>query len=57
MKTPIVYNKALWELSGHWSHYRENMFLVESADGDEMGLKAMNCPGPLPAVRHREALL
>ncbi|HQZ40132.1 MAG TPA: threonine--tRNA ligase [Vicinamibacterales bacterium] len=45
VKTPIVYNKALWELSGHWSHYRENMFLVESADGDEMGLKAMNCPG------------
>ena len=45
VKTPIVYNKQLWELSGHWSHYRENMFLVKSADGDEMGLKAMNCPG------------
>lgn len=45
VKTPIIYNKALWELSGHWSHYRENMFLVESADGEEMGLKAMNCPG------------
>ena len=45
VKTPIVYNKTLWELSGHWSHYRENMFLVKSADGEEMGLKAMNCPG------------
>ena len=45
VKTPIVYNKALWEQSGHWSHYRENMFLVKSADGEEMGLKAMNCPG------------
>ncbi len=45
VKTPIVYNKALWEQSGHWSHYRENMFLVQSADGEEMGLKAMNCPG------------
>lgn len=45
VKTPIIYNKALWETSGHWSHYRENMFLVKSADGDEMGLKAMNCPG------------
>jgi threonyl-tRNA synthetase len=45
VKTPIVYNKELWITSGHWSHYRENMFLVESADGDEMGLKAMNCPG------------
>ena len=37
VKTPIVYNKELWITSGHWSHYRENMFLVESADGDEMG--------------------
>jgi threonyl-tRNA synthetase len=45
VKTPIVYNRALWETSGHWSHYRENMFLVESRDGEEMGLKAMNCPG------------
>jgi threonyl-tRNA synthetase len=45
VKTPIVFNKDLWVMSGHWSHYRENMFLVKSADGDEMGLKAMNCPG------------
>jgi threonyl-tRNA synthetase len=45
VKCPIVYNKDLWVMSGHWSHYRENMFLVKSADGDEMGLKAMNCPG------------
>ena len=45
VKTPIVFNKSLWETSGHWQHYRENMFLVESRDGEEMGLKAMNCPG------------
>ena len=45
VKTPLIYNKGLWETSGHWSHYRENMFLVESRDGDEMALKAMNCPG------------
>jgi len=45
VKTPIIFNKGLWETSGHWSHYRENMFLVESKDGEEMGLKAMNCPG------------
>ena len=45
VKTPIVFNKGLWETSGHWSHYRENMFLVESKDGEEMALKAMNCPG------------
>ncbi|MBP7778542.1 MAG: threonine--tRNA ligase [Acidobacteria bacterium] len=45
VKTPIIFNKGLWETSGHWSHYRENMFLVKSADGEEMGLKPMNCPG------------
>jgi threonyl-tRNA synthetase len=45
VKTPIIYNKALWETSGHWSYYRENMFLVTSSDDEEMALKAMNCPG------------
>ena len=44
LKTPLVFNKALWETSGHWEHYRDNMFLVES-EGEQMGLKAMNCPG------------
>jgi len=44
VKAPIIFNKALWEKSGHWQHYRENMFLVES-EGEQMGLKAMNCPG------------
>jgi threonyl-tRNA synthetase len=44
VKAPIVLNKALWETSGHWQHYRQNMFLVES-EGEQMGLKAMNCPG------------
>jgi threonyl-tRNA synthetase len=44
VKTPLVYNKALWEISGHWEHYRKNMFLIESED-EQMGMKAMNCPG------------
>jgi threonyl-tRNA synthetase len=49
VKTPLIYNKALWETSGHWQHYRENMFLVDAkGSGDEpehMAMKAMNCPG------------
>jgi threonyl-tRNA synthetase len=45
VKTPIIYNKALWETSGHWSHYRQNMFQVLGSEGEEMALKAMNCPG------------
>ena len=44
VKTPLIYNKALWERSGHWKHYRENMFLVES-EGETMSVKPMNCPG------------
>jgi threonyl-tRNA synthetase len=46
VKAPIVFNKGLWETSGHWQHYRQNMFQVSGADeGEEMALKAMNCPG------------
>src|SRR5689334_3019610 len=45
VKTPIIYNKALWETSGHWSHYRQNMFQVQGSEGEEMAIKAMNCPG------------
>ena len=46
VKAPIVFNKGLWETSGHWQHYRQNMFQVQGADeGEEMALKAMNCPG------------
>ncbi len=44
VKTPLIYNKALWERSGHWKHYRQNMFLIES-DEETMSLKPMNCPG------------
>jgi threonyl-tRNA synthetase len=45
VKTPIIYNKALWETSGHWAHYRQNMFQVQGSEGEDMALKAMNCPG------------
>jgi threonyl-tRNA synthetase len=46
VRAPLVFNKALWETSGHWEHYRQNMFLLE-APGDEetASLKPMNCPG------------
>jgi len=44
VKTPLIYNKALWERSGHWKHYRQNMFIVES-EHETMSMKPMNCPG------------
>ncbi len=43
VRTPLVYNKQLWETSGHWDHYRQNMFQVES-EGEPFALKSMNCP-------------
>ena len=44
LKTPIIYNKGLWETSGHWEHYQQHMFRVDS-EGEEMSVKPMNCPG------------
>lgn len=41
--TPQLFNKKLWELSGHWEHYKENMFLL-NVDNEEFSLKPMNCP-------------
>src|SRR6058998_3612111 len=48
LKTPLVYNKALWEMSGHWQHYRLNMFTIESGE-EQVGVKPMNCPGHMLA--------
>jgi threonyl-tRNA synthetase len=45
VKTPLIFNKMLWETSGHWSHYRQNMFQVHGSESEEMAMKAMNCPG------------
>jgi threonyl-tRNA synthetase len=44
VKTPQLYDSALWKTSGHWDKYQEHMFITESAD-TPMGLKPMNCPG------------
>ena len=44
IKTPIMLNKELWELSGHWYNYRENMYTSE-IDEKTFAIKPMNCPG------------
>jgi threonyl-tRNA synthetase len=43
-KTPIILNRALWERSGHWANYRENMYTT-TIDETEYAIKPMNCPG------------
>lgn len=46
IQTPIMLNKKLWEISGHWANYRENMYTSE-IDKYEFAIKPMNCPGSL----------
>jgi threonyl-tRNA synthetase len=46
VKTPLIYDVATWQTSGHWEKYREHMFLIPGDDGERtFGLKPMNCPG------------
>ncbi|MBB45462.1 MAG: threonine--tRNA ligase [Rhodospirillaceae bacterium] len=45
VKTPQLIDRALWEASGHWDKFRENMFTAESEDDRTLALKPMNCPG------------
>ena len=44
VRTPIILSQHLWETSGHWFHYRENMYTTQ-IDGAEYAIKPMNCPG------------
>jgi threonyl-tRNA synthetase len=45
VKTPLLYDKSLWETSGHWEKFRENMFLVPLGEDQTYAIKPMNCPG------------
>ncbi|HEU4367615.1 MAG TPA: threonine--tRNA ligase [Methylomirabilota bacterium] len=51
ISTPILVNKKLWEQSGHWDFYQDNMFLVE-VEEQMFGLKPMNCPESTIVYRH-----
>ena len=51
VKTPIMLNKELWETSGHWYNYRENMYTSE-IDETVFAIKPMNCPGGVLAYKH-----
>lgn len=44
VKTPVILSKKLWEKSGHWENYQENMYTTE-IDDEEYAIKPMNCPG------------
>ncbi|MCI5566547.1 MAG: threonine--tRNA ligase [Veillonellaceae bacterium] len=44
VRTPMILNRKLWETSGHWDHYKENMYFTK-IDGEDYAVKPMNCPG------------
>ena len=52
VNSPDVMDRCLWEISGHWQNYRENMFTTETEDGRHLALKPMSCPGSVLLYRH-----
>lgn len=52
IKTPLILNRTLWEQSGHWDHFRENMYFT-SIDEQDYAVKPMNCPGAMLVYRNK----
>lgn len=52
IKTPIILNKSLWIQSGHWDHYKENMYFTK-IDKQDFAVKPMNCPGGILVYKNR----
>lgn len=52
IKTPIILNEELWHRSGHWDHYKENMYTTK-IDEHDYGIKPMNCPGGMLVYKNK----
>ncbi len=52
VKTPIILNQALWHRSGHWDHYKDNMYVVD-IDEEAYAIKPMNCPGGMLVYKRK----
>lgn len=52
IKTPLILNEQLWRTSGHWDHYKDNMYFTK-IDGEDYAIKPMNCPGSLLAYKRK----
>jgi threonyl-tRNA synthetase len=53
VKGPLLLDRSLWEASGHWENFRDNMFIAESRDERVLAVKPMNCPGHVLIFRNR----
>lgn len=52
IKTPLIMNEQLWRTSGHWDHYKDNMYFTK-IDDEDYAIKPMNCPGALLAYKRK----
>lgn len=52
IKTPLILNEQLWRTSGHWDHYKDNMYFTKIDDAD-YAIKPMNCPGSMLCYKRR----
>ncbi|MBQ1302347.1 MAG: threonine--tRNA ligase, partial [Firmicutes bacterium] len=52
IKTPLILNKQLWLTSGHWDHYKDNMYFTQ-IDEEDYAVKPMNCPGAMLAYKRK----
>ena len=53
VKGPLLLDRSLWEATGHWENFRENMFIAESRDERVLAVKPMNCPGHVLIFKNR----
>ncbi|MDE7454255.1 MAG: threonine--tRNA ligase [Clostridia bacterium] len=53
VKTPMILNQELWHRSGHWDHYKDNMYVVK-IDDEDYAIKPMNCPGGMLAYKRKQ---
>ena len=56
VRTPLMMNNRLWEQSGHWDHYNDNMYFTD-VDDKKFALKPMNCPGHMLIFKNSLAFL
>ena len=52
IKTPLIMNEQLWRTSGHWDHYKDNMYFTK-IDDEDYAIKPMNCPGSMLAYKRK----
>ena len=52
IKTPLILNEQLWRTSGHWDHYKDNMYFTQ-IDGEDYAVKPMNCPGSMLVYKRK----